>query len=145
MTQTEYDALKRTIEDAYRRDLQALQRVWELSKSLPPILTSQTATPSITQAAPTTDYSDALDEDDSTSRIDVIGMVKEVVRAHLSGEFTSTDVADKIEKLHPELGATLKRSSITSAMNRLVVQELLELVEAGSGKRPSLYRKTLAF
>ena len=72
-------------------------------------------------------------------RMRVLGITKKTT-SEMQGEFTSTDVMNKIIELNPELVEYLNRSSVTAALNRLVDAEKLVLTKRGAGKRPSSYK-----
>jgi hypothetical protein len=53
------------------------------------------------------------------------------------------DVFDRILAENPLVAHALKRASVSSALNRLVRLDELEIELPGSGRRPSTYRKTM--
>jgi hypothetical protein len=148
MTREEYDLLKQRIRETYRRDLEALERVWALARNVGPIIpgpspNSPLAPPAQSCQAP---------HDVNFDQLPIIGMggtgssfqasLPEVVRGvllNLAERFTVHDVQRAIANDHPDLAGPSKRPSITSALNRLVETHEITLLQAGRGKRPSLF------
>lgn len=153
MTQQEYDAIKRKLKEDFRSDLRSLQRIYDLSKSIaqptipPSPLDTNTTSVQASYPAPEplTEGQETPESDDANSKLDVVGLVKEVLRNFGTEEFTSSDVYQRLVEVYPNAAPHLKRASVTSAMNRLEDQGELDLVMAGAGKRPSLFKKTVAW
>ena len=120
MNQREYERLKSQAQAEYRRTIEAIERVWQMSGGA-------------TRKGPT--------HGDSTTRK---GKIKDAVRqavAELSGEFSVRDIEKQIQDDDPELAAKIKRPSLSSALKRLEADEEIVLVTPGSGKRASTYRR----
>lgn len=152
MTEAEFSVLKARIEDRYRRDLEALERIRAISQEVsspqstpspsgPTALTASIIpTSSVVRIThPDADRTGQNGEGRGEGRMDVLSLVEQATMG-VEGEFTSSNVAEEIVFHHPHLESTLKRSSVTSALNRLVDSDRLLLVSKGKGKRPSRYR-----
>jgi len=115
MQEREYLRLRREIEERHRRDLESLERVWELSGGP----TKREAT-------------DGIKRGDLQSAI---------IRAlsQFTSDFTAEQMHAKIKVTDPEIGEKAKPSSVSSALNRMEGNEL-EIVIRGVGRKPSWYR-----
>jgi hypothetical protein len=125
VTLREYQRLRDQIEDRYRRDLEALERVWQLAGG---------------GEAPTLS-ADAPADQSGAARFDH-GQVERLVRVTVQkfgDEFTVHQVREYIRRQRPEF-AGVPRASISSALRRLAASGRLIVVEQGVGKRPSRYR-----
>jgi len=116
MNEREYRKLSAQIEQRYREDIAALDRIWQLAK------------PSA----------------NGTSRAvkGTRGVVQDGVRAaigEINGKFTLRDVEHWIRANKPDLHDTA-RTTISGTLKRLVGKEI-EVLEAGKGKRATVYQK----
>jgi len=121
MNQREYERLKREIQAEYQKKLEALEMIWQMAQNR--------------------NHSTASATTRSTSELArgfLLSAVKNALQ-HISGDFSQHIVVQKIAELHPNL-SPVKRASVSSALKRLAGGKEIELVEAGSGKRPSVYR-----
>lgn len=129
MNEREYQRLRRKIVERYNRDLEALDRVRRISDDSDDVDDSGTGAGAGTAAV-------------SSARIvGLLDVVRTAVWAQ-SGTFNLRDVIAKIEEQNPEVGDLLvgKSTSVSSALKRLQDENCIEVVQLGSGKRPSIYR-----
>ena len=119
MHEREYLRMKRQIEADYRKKLDALELVWGMAGG------SASSSPSTSS--------------DELRRGDLREAIRSAVR-DLTGEFRPEDVLDAIRADDELLAALIKPASLSSALKRLAEKGEIELIEAGSGKRPSRYR-----
>jgi hypothetical protein len=113
MHEREFKRIRATIEADYRKKLDALELV----------------------------YSMAAKNGASSSAAPVKGkLAQAVVEAiqHTDAQFSARDIETLVSVTRPELAA--KRASISNTLKRLEGREI-ELIEKGSGKRPSTYRR----
>jgi len=117
MQEREYLRLKREIEERCRKDLESLERVWELSK---------------TAGGGNRETGDGIKRGDlQTAIIRAIGQ--------FTTDFTAEQMHAKIKVTNPEIGEKAKSSSVSSALNRMEGNEI-EIVIRGVGRKPSVYR-----
>jgi len=119
----EYERLKADAQAEYRRKLEAIETVWKMSGGQN----------GVTANSP------------QFARVGK-GTLQEAVRAalpNIGGEFTLRNVYNQIVLDDPLLAERIKDRlpSISSALKRMADDHELVLVEAGSGKRPSKYRR----
>jgi fatty acid/phospholipid biosynthesis enzyme len=115
MKQREYDTLKNQIESEYRTKIDALELIWKMSN----------------KGAPSSNQ---------TGRGAVLQAVKAVVSI-THGNFNTSDVEKHIKESNPALGAKIKRASISNTLKRLVKDKMIEVVEQGTGRQASTYKK----
>jgi hypothetical protein len=117
MQEREYLRLKREIEERCRKDLESLERVWELSKAT---------------EGPHRETGDGIKRGDLQNAI---------IRAigQFASDFTAEQMHAKIKVTNPEIGEKAKPSSVSSALNRMEGNEI-EVVIRGVGRKPSVYR-----
>jgi len=121
MNEREYDRLKREIEADYRKKIDALELIWELSGG-------QRKNGSVHQS--------------SGIRGSLLKAIQTAV-SETNGEFTVRKIEEMIKEKTPEI--ELKRPSISSSLQRLAEEGEIRVLESGSGKRPTVYaRKDLA-
>jgi hypothetical protein len=126
MNYREYQRLKAEAEAEYRRKIEAIETVWKLSGGASPIPSTNGSRPN----------------ENGITR----GSLQEAVRHAyklLSGEFTHRDVYNQIVASDPIFAAKIKckMPSLSGTLKRLADDKELVLVEAGSGKRASKYRR----
>jgi hypothetical protein len=151
MDRAEYTRLREKIEHRYRRDLDALDRVWEMSQDgepagpPAPTVVANSSLP-LRHVGPTTHQSNgatpAPTSPDKT-RMDVISLVRKAIPYMTAAKFDCSDIFDAIISDHPDLEEKLNKSSITSALNRLVDSQEIYLLERGAGKRATVFQKTV--
>lgn len=120
MKEREYKALKTEAEAEYRRKLEAIETVWNMSGGA-----SRNGT-------------------EVSGQVFGKGVLLKAVRNALEeirGDFTVRDIESRIRTFNPTLAATLRRPSLSSTLKRLEESHEVELVLAGSGKRPGKYRR----
>jgi hypothetical protein len=115
MKQREYDALKSQIESEYRTKLDALELVWKMSNK-------------------------GVASTGHTGRGAVLQAVKSAISI-THGNFNTADIEKHIKESNAALGAKIKRASISNTLKRLVKDKLIEVVEQGTGRQPSTYKK----
>lgn len=152
MTRQEYESLRHEINERHRLDLEALDRVWGIAQLVakaspspyrlePPSASTQSA--AIFPAVPASQPPGYLPQPPASdgSRMDVMRFVREILPS-LPDEFTVHDAARLVIDKHQDLAETLNRSSVTTALNRLVEVREIGLVQAGAGKRASRFSRT---
>jgi hypothetical protein len=123
MNRKEYERLKADAQNEYRRKLEAIETVWKM-----------------------TDGRNGASADVSSSESVGKGTLQEAVRnalPHIGGDFTLRHVYNQIVLDDPVLAEKIKDKmpSVSGALKRMADDKELILVEAGSGKRPSKYRR----
>jgi hypothetical protein len=113
MHDREYDRLKKQIEEEYRANLDALERIWRMSKKQG-------------GSAPS-----------NGKRGSLLGAARQAV-AEKHGTFNLRDIEDSIKRHNPDL--TVRRPSLSSTLLRLVEDGDLEVVEKGIGRKGSTYK-----
>jgi hypothetical protein len=118
MQEREYLRLKRSIEERYRKDLESLERVWELSKD-----------------------NGGGGKEESGEGFKRGDLQNAIIRAveQFPGTFTAEDMHEKIKETEPEIGAKAKPTSVSSALTRMDGNEI-EVVERGVGRKPTVYK-----
>ena len=122
MDAAEYLKLRREIDRRYRRDVAALERLWERLRDTPP-------------------------DAGRRPRAGAVALVRKAVR-RMAGEFGPHDVLDWIEQTTPDLKGRLTIASISMALRRLQAESQLEdgrdsglqVVSAGGPRRTARYR-----
>ncbi len=119
MNEAEYKRLRRRLDEKYREDCAALDRVWQLAR----------------------EHKDGGSASVSIERGKVQGAVL-LILEQMDGEFKLEDVVERIRLLNPELAA-VENSSVSTVLRRLegLPDGQLEMVSRGRGKRPTLYRR----
>ncbi len=120
MNEREYKRLKSEAEAEYRRKLEAIETVWKMSGGA------------------------SRNGAEAPSQVFGKGVLLKAVRHTLEeirGDFTVRDIESRIRIFNPTLAATVRRPSLSSTLKRLEESHEVELVLAGSGKRPSKYRR----
>jgi hypothetical protein len=123
MNRREYERLKAEAQAEYRRKLEAVETVWKM-----------------------TDGRNGDSPVASPSESIVKGTLQQAVKIALqriSGDFTLRHVYNQIVLEDPVLADKIKDKlpSVSSVLKRMADEKELILVEAGSGKRPSKYRR----
>lgn len=67
-------------------------------------------------------------------------MVRDAIQA-IEGDATLQTVMAWVEAANPDLRDTIKPKSVSTALRRLAENGVLEVVDQGSGRRPTTYRK----
>lgn len=128
MNQAEYCRLREQVDADYKKNREALDRLWRMSNETPPPSMSGN-----TAVAPA-----ALAAGQRQQEPNKLPAAVEIAVGSCSSPFTVKDVAAALGEQHPDLVA--KNSSISHVLRRLVRNGKLELVEIGKGKRPSMYK-----
>ena len=126
MNYREYQRLKADAEAEFRRKLEAIETVWKLSGGI--------------AAAPSTNGAKA--NESGITKGSLQQAVRDACRL-LVGEFTHRDVYNRITATDPVFADKIKDKmpSLSGTLKRLADEKELILVEAGSGKRASKYRR----
>jgi hypothetical protein len=125
----EYQKLKQEAQAEYRRKIEAIEMVWKLSGG--------------SSASGTVSNPTANPNQDSITR----GSLQQSVRIAtklLPGAFTARDVYNQIVITDPPFAEKIKSrmGSLSGTLKRLSDEKELVLIEVGSGKRPSKYKRT---
>lgn len=130
MTPAELKAMKNEAKEEHRKDMAALERVYQMS-----LRAKNTANHENGSETPG-EGEDDDDEPRGPGRGDLIKAVISLLD-RLPVQFTVLDV---VEGLKPKL-ADPKRSSLAVILNKLVERGVLTLVTQGAGRRASVYRR----
>lgn len=139
MNLAEYERLKQQAELDYRQNLAAIERTWRLSQQIN----------GKEPAKPSADETKTHDEEEQVSAPfnravnRVKGNLIEAIRVAIAGyteEFTILEVESSLQQMYPSW--SIKRVSIHATLMRLVEKGELEIDVRGSGRRPTIYRKT---
>ncbi len=114
MTKTEYERLRKQIQEHYETDLAALDRVYGLCGG----------EANVPYGAVTKAVRDAIYKQD--------------------GPFTTRSIESEIVKAHPELEAESCRTSITNVLMRLADSGDVQCTKRGVGRSPSVYAPAVA-
>jgi hypothetical protein len=116
MNQREYLRIKRRIEDECKQKLDALELVWQM-----------------------TNQQDEKGAEDRSGikRGALLAAIARVVGT-FGHDFSAEQVLAKLKVTDPEIGEKAKASSVSSALNRMVGQEI-EVKIRGVGRTPSIY------
>lgn len=114
MNDREYDRLKKQIEEEYRANLDALERIWRMSKK------------QNSAAAASNGKRGSL----------LVAARQAITQRH--GTFNLRDIEEAIKRNNPDL--TIRRPSLSSTLLRLVEDGEVEVVERGIGRKASTYR-----
>jgi hypothetical protein len=117
MNERDYRRLRAQVEREYQQKLDALELVWNMAQG---------------QKEPATRIR-------SASKGSLLAGIRDAVAA-ADNSFTLRDIERWLHNNRPELIAT-KRASISSTLKRLVGDKV-EVVELGSGKRATVYRRS---
>jgi hypothetical protein len=128
LNRRDYERLRKQIEDRYRRDIEALDRVWEMANG----------------ASGTQKEASEARASSSTQSPRVEGLTDAIRKAlaTITGTFTLRDIMAKVMEVDPVVGEAIqdKPASVSSALKRLEGDDEISVVRKGSGKRPSEYR-----
>lgn len=118
-----YDRLKADAQAEYRRKLEAIETVWKMAGGENGDFTHESSSESVGKGALQEAVRDAL--------------------PHIGGEFTIRTIFNQIQLNDPILAEKIKGKlpSVSSVLKRMTDDKQLILVEAGSGKRASKYKR----
>jgi CRP-like cAMP-binding protein len=128
LNQRDYERLRKQIEDRYRRDIEALERVWEMA-----------AAGSNGQKEPTNGRAPSGTQN---HRIEGLTDAIRKVLITIDGTFTLRDIMARLSATDSIIGESIKDkpASVSSALKRLESEGEISVVRKGTGKRPSEYR-----
>lgn len=129
MNERDYIRLKKQINERYQRDLEALERVWQMAQESNGLVSISSSNRS---------YSSG----DNVMRNEGL---TEAIRSALrtfDDPFTVHIVINRVSELFPDLAESVRQkpASVSSALKRLEKFREIEVIRVGSGKRPSEYR-----
>ena len=113
MNDREYARLKKQIEEEYRANLDALERIWKMSKK------------------------QGLSAMANSKRGSLLIAARQAI-AEKHGTFNLRDIEESIKRHNPDL--PVRRASLSSTLLRLLEDGDLEVVEKGIGRKASIYR-----
>ena len=119
MNEREYLRLKKGIEDECRKKLGALDLVWQMSGGA--LKKKRVAM------------------EGGLKRGDLRAAIRAAVAA-TTADFKAEDILAKIRAHNEQLASQVKAASLSSSLKRMADAGELEVIIAGVGKRPSLYR-----
>lgn len=148
MDQYEYDTLKRRVEEKlatakaeYEADIAALKRVWAMSQRSTGLLESPPA-PRIRPLRVSSDEDSTQTKSSIPPKKMAKGEVSEAVEAVLPTDsrlFSWSDIAELLTQKYP--GVSRNRSTIAQVLSKSEEAGQIEIVQAGSGRRPTIYRR----
>ena len=119
MKESEYNRLRRQIEDEYQQKIDALELVWDMANSQQPKRAKRKA-PGKRQSK---GIADAL--------------VDAALEAFSDEAFIVKDVCEWIEK---EEGGEVDRTTLSHKLKARVIRGEIEIVSEGKGRKPTVYR-----
>lgn len=133
MDRATYDQLRNKIKAEYQANLDALNRVWEMAKSLP----ASNGAVKRDETPPPSDDVAVEPREIGAEKGFVMRAVTDVLPS-MSGTFTWQDVLSELSRRHPSV--QFNETSVRQAVKRLVELDTLKLAQQGQGRRPSLFR-----
>lgn len=127
MDQRTYNRLRSLIESRYRRELEALEAVWSLAKTGAPGADADAALPAALR----------LPHGKAESLVHWAAQT-------FTERFTLHDVRAVLANAKPEHARDISNAAISTVLRRMADQQQLEIIEAGKGKRPSVYQRITA-
>lgn len=127
MNEREYAKLRKQIEAEYFQKLGALDMVYAMSGG--------SSTGRSSAGAPRNDF-----RKPAVGKGELARAVRDAVDFQ-TGIFTVRDVENRIIESRPELGPTINRASLSSALKRLAKDSYIITHELGRGKRATKYAK----
>ena len=124
MREAEYKRLKRQIEAAFRRDMEALDRVWKMA--------SKQASPHSRIAS--SNGAIAIEKGELSKA------VEETVDTMVTGEFGLSDIERILKHAHYPWANQINRQSLSNALRRLCGKRI-ERVAEGVGRKQARYVK----
>jgi hypothetical protein len=147
MRREEYLELREKIEARYKRDIEALERVWIIanehseSKASP-----ETIREVVEQAATTPEQESETASNDQNREVRRFSLRREIEA--LLPEFapdediTQGEVRRRLGQRFPGYEDFMKSASVSSALRRIAQSDDLVLVSVGSGSEPNRYRRS---
>lgn len=124
MTEKDYLKLRKQIDERYRADVDALNRIWGLSNKVTPPSANETKDPKV------------------QIRGHLVQTIREIIPS-IPGKFTVHEIERRLIERVPEI--SIKRTSLSQVLKRLLEDEkIINLVEAGVGRAPSVYISPMA-
>ncbi len=120
MHEREYKRIRRKIEAEYHEKLKALETIWKLSGG--------------------GDSNSAGGQGTPSGKGQLLRLVRHALE-DIRGDFTLHTVEERIRLNNPTAASSLKKSSLSSILKRLAGTREIELIQRGSGKRASTFRK----
>lgn len=146
MKRAEYLRLKDKIEARYKRDMEALERVWAIAnEGSQSTLTSETVHEIVEQASPASEEEPAAAQNGHGGPAKRFSLRREIEK--MLPEFgpgqdiTQGEVRHRLERRFPDHGDFFHSASVSSALRRIAQSGDLVLVSTGSGNEPNRYRK----
>lgn len=122
VNEKEYFRLRRQLDEEHQAGVAALDRVWRLANSCQP--------PTGKRAPHKTDKGNVASE------------VRRVVAEIAQGvRFTVPDVISALIQSNPDKGEPPQKSTVSHVLIRLREEEVIEQVEKGVGRNPTIYQK----
>ena len=135
MKERDYLRKRQEIEDRYRGDLAALERVWAMFHGDTP---APQPTP-VRRAG-----SMPTSSDDSEETMGKRDSVRAVLGNLANREFMSKDVRAELERTLPEVSDSITENQLSSIIARLVTMNELRVTRQKKGRSPALYSVAIA-
>ena len=138
MNKTDYNKLKKQVEDKYqetlclaekkkKEGLEAIDRVWELLKEAQQTLNGE---------------NDNHTQTNNKTKYGAFTVaVKEAIELIPAKRFTKKDIRVVLPRVDMEIAASCKDASLTGCLIRLEKKGIIEKIKTGKGSSPSLYKK----
>jgi hypothetical protein len=134
MNEAEVLNLKLQLDEEYRKDTEAIDRVLRLLRSR-----NGAAPVEATKPASQKRRSQTKDSDKEPRVRGVQSAVIKLLK-NLKPVFTREEIFDMLKVVNPEMAGKLKPASLRNTVRQLVKAEVIEVVEEASATRPATYR-----
>lgn len=147
MSPSEARRMKKKLQEQYQRDIEAIDRVLELSlrrkrdgtpspRYIPRLeLAGNVTVNTLIQDVPT---SEAPVEHFGHANTEFEDSILEIIRGQVPADFKIKDVMEAVVQRRPEMIG--RRSTISFALSGLVARGRAVVVQQGRGRRPGIYR-----
>jgi hypothetical protein len=135
MNKVEYERLKQEAEAEHRKNLEAIERVWRMSRVMEESRTESSN--QINQADPARNGTEAQNNG-VFLKGDLSAMVGRAVK-DIPGPFSIVQLNDRLDRDHPN--RNFQRPSIYSVLQKLIGQGELSIEIQGSGRSPTIYKR----
>lgn len=131
MNEKEYYRLRRKAEADYKANLEALERVWQMS--------SRTSRNGANPELGDRPQKAAVRKRKGFKQAAISEAIKDLVNAEKANDFTFHDVHQVIKQKNRELAESIQPNYISTVLSRLVAEHEIRVVESGTGNKASRY------
>lgn len=141
-----YSELKKKIESRYKKDLEALERVWTIAnEDSESALTPKAVDEIIDQAESTSKEQSSVLQNGHDGPVKRFSLRREIERMITEfgpdEDITQGDIRHKLEHQFPDHSDFFQSASVSSALRRIAQSGDLVLISTGTGSEPNRYRK----